>query len=140
MHAIAPVIDSAPVGPSMRRYANGAVVVEATLSPPAMLALLQSIERSFGRTRAQRRGQRWRARALDLDIVLWSGGVWHNSALAIPHREMRRRDFVLDPASVIAGRWRDPISGLTIRQLNARLKRARNTLQKRKRALNRTRG
>lgn len=134
--AVAPVIESAAIGPSLRRYANGAALVESALAPLAMLALLQGLERRFGRTRAQRRGQRWRARALDLDIILWSGGLWRSRDLTIPHAEMRVRDFVLRPATAIARDRRDPVTGLSLAQLGARLSRPR----KRKRAPNRSRG
>lgn len=118
--AIAPIIESAPIGPSLRRYANGAGLATTALAPPQMLASLQRIERDFGRGRAQRRGSRWRARALDLDIILWSGGMWADPRLSIPHPLFRERDFVLGPASAVAPRWRDPVSGLSIRQLSAR--------------------
>ena len=121
--ALSPIVDSEPVGPSTRRYANGAAVIETLLSPSDLLRVLQAVERGFGRTRNQRRGQRWRARVLDLDIVLWSGGVWCTTDLIIPHREMRGRDFVLGPARVIAGAWRDPATGLRLSHLYARLKR-----------------
>lgn len=108
---------SHPVGPSLRTYANGAAIVSARLDPPAMLALLQSVESEFGR---DRRGARWRARSLDLDIVLWSGGAWFARDLVIPHLLFRERDFVLRPAAEIAPDWRDPVTGLTLRQLAAR--------------------
>ena len=108
---------SRPVGPSLRTYANGAAIVSAPLNPPAMLALLQSVESEFGR---DRRGARWRARRLDLDIVLWSGGAWYSPDLVIPHLLFRERDFVLRPAAEIAPDWRDPVTGLTLRQLAAR--------------------
>ena len=115
--AISPTITSAPVGPSQRRYANAAVLVASQLSPPDMLALMQKVERKFGR---KRRGQRWRARTLDLDLVLWSGGIWVSPDLAIPHPAFRERPFVLAPVAKIAPRWRDPLTGLTLRQLAAR--------------------
>ena len=115
--ALSPVIASAPVGPSIRRYANAAARVESDLAPPAMLAALKAIERAFGR----RRGRRWGARVLDLDIVLWSGGCWHTRTLTIPHAAFRTRAFVLGPAAAIAGGWRDPVTGLTLAQLRARL-------------------
>ncbi|WP_315899696.1 2-amino-4-hydroxy-6-hydroxymethyldihydropteridine diphosphokinase [Qipengyuania gaetbuli] len=108
---------SHPVGPSLRTYANGAAIMSARLDPPAMLALLQSVESEFGR---DRRGARWRARSLDLDIVLWSGGAWFSPDLVIPHLLFRERDFVLRPAAEIAPDWRDPVTGLTLRQLAAR--------------------
>ena len=116
--ARSPIIDSAPVGPSQRRYANAALVLKSKLDPPAQLHCLQEAETAFGR---QRRGQRWRARPLDLDIVLWDGGIFASPELLVPHPLFRDRDFVLGPAAAIAPRWRDPISGLTLRQLHARL-------------------
>ncbi|BEU99178.1 2-amino-4-hydroxy-6-hydroxymethyldihydropteridine diphosphokinase [Novosphingobium olei] len=118
--AASPVLASAPLGPSRRQYANGAAVVEATLGPRALLALLQQIERDFGR---MRRGQRWSARTLDLDIVLWSGGAWADKALTIPHPAFRERDFVVRPAARIACNWRDPATGLALKHLSARLTR-----------------
>lgn len=114
---VSPIITSAPFGPSRRRYANAAVLAASPLSPPDMLALLQAVEREFGR---KRWGQRWRARTLDLDIVLWSGGIWVSPDLAIPHPAFRERPFVLRPAAQIAPGWRDPLTGLTLRQLAAR--------------------
>lgn len=108
---------SRPLGPSLRLYANGAAVVEACLAPEELLAALQDIEARFGR---QRRGARWRSRPLDLDIVLWSGGVWFSPDLVIPHPLFRGRRFVTGPAAEIAPDWRDPVTGLTLRQIAAR--------------------
>lgn len=113
-----PVVRSAPLGPSLRRYANSAALVKTRLDPPALLARLKTIERQFGRRQG---GARWTARVLDLDIVLWSGGAFAAPGLIIPHREFRTRSFVLTPARAIAGTWRDPLTGLTLRQLHARL-------------------
>ena len=122
MRAVAPVLLTDPVGPSLRRYANSAALVETTLEPPAMLALAKRIERDFGRRPS---GQRWASRVLDIDLVLWSGGAYAGPALTIPHPLFRERDFVLAPASAIAPGWRDPLTGLTLRQLHARLTRPR---------------
>ena len=120
--ASAKTIRSAPLGPSRRRYANSAALVTSKLDPPEMLARLKHIEAEFGRRRA---GQRWSARVLDLDVVLWSGGVWSSPGLSVPHPEFRERSFVLTPARAIAGTWRDPITGLSLRHLQARLTRPR---------------
>ncbi|WP_307564931.1 2-amino-4-hydroxy-6-hydroxymethyldihydropteridine diphosphokinase [Novosphingobium rosa] len=119
---MAPVIDSAPIGPSLRRYANGAALVRSTLEPVAMLGLLQEIEAAFGRKRARR----WGSRVLDLDIVLWEGGRWlsggaSRKALHVPHPAYRERGFVLAPTMAIAAGWRDPLTGFTPRHLHSRL-------------------
>lgn len=123
--ARSPVITTAAMGAAARRFANAACVIESEYDPPALLAALKRMEREFGR----RRGQRWGDRVLDCDIVLWSGGVWRSGRrsdrLVIPHPAFALRDFVLTPARAIAPAWRDPISGLTVAQLHARLTRRR---------------
>src|SRR3989344_4744232 len=100
---IAPVIETPPIGPSQRRYANGAAIIATPLMPDALLALLKRIEARFGR----RRGQRW------------SAGSWYPPPppLVVPHPAFRTRDFVLRPAATIAANWRDPLTGLSIAQL-----------------------
>jgi 2-amino-4-hydroxy-6-hydroxymethyldihydropteridine diphosphokinase len=127
--ARSPVIASAPMGAASRRFANAALVLESDLTPPALLAALKRMEREFGR----RPGQRWGDRVLDCDIVLWSGGVWRSGGrsgrgagrLTIPHPAFAQRAFVLTPARAIAPDWRDPVSGLTLAHLHARLTRRR---------------
>lgn len=110
-----PVIMTAPLGPSRRRFANAAALIRTNETPPQLLARLKHIERAFGR----RRGRRWDARVIDLDIILWSGGAWAGPDLTVPHPQFRRRAFVLRPLAAIVPRWRDPLSGRTIRQLAA---------------------
>ena len=112
-----PVIVTRPLGPSQRRYANAVALIERVSRPDATLRELKSIERDFGR----RPGRRWGERVLDLDIILWSGGTWASQGLTIPHIGFRTRDFVLAPLMRVAPRWRDPVTGLTVRQLRHRL-------------------
>lgn len=115
------ILQSRPLGPSLRDYANAAAVLESDLAPPALLDRLQRVERRFGR----RRARRWGERTLDLDILLWSGGGWHSRWLVVPHREIARRAFVLRPLNDIAPDWTLPGTALTVRHLAARLARAR---------------
>ena len=122
LEAISPVVSSRPIGPSRRSYANAAAAVGCDLAPGELLGVLQRLERAFGR---RHRGRRWGARPLDLDIVLWNAGPWVSPDLTIPHAQFRGRAFVLGPAAAIAGAWRDPLTGLTLRHLRARLTRPR---------------
>ena len=115
--AVSPVVASAPAGPSIRRFANAVILLDSAEEPSALLARLKAIERGFGR----RRGQRWGARVIDLDIILWSGGAWCSPGLTVPHVAFRARDFVLGPLAAVAPDWRDPLSGLSVRQLHLRL-------------------
>jgi 2-amino-4-hydroxy-6-hydroxymethyldihydropteridine diphosphokinase len=112
-----PILLNAAHGPGGRDYANAVALVESALDPPEMLKRLKAIERDFGR----RRGRRWGARVLDLDIALWSGGKFRSRALAIPHPELARRSFVLQPLAAIAPGW--SLGPLAVRHLAARLAR-----------------
>ncbi|BBD97156.1 2-amino-4-hydroxy-6-hydroxymethyldihydropteridine diphosphokinase [Sphingobium amiense] len=116
--AMSPIIQTPPLGPSIRLYANAAIVVRSALSPPEMLCFARSVETALGR----RRYRRWGARSMDIDIILWSGGRWRSRALTIPHPAWRERDFVLRPVEAVAPRWRDPWSGRTVRQCRAVLR------------------
>lgn len=111
------ILQTAPVGPSIRQFANSAACVQTALTPQELLNKLKSIEQKFGK----RRGQRWSARTLDLDIIAWDGGIFANPTLAIPHQLFRTRKFVLEPLNQIAPNWRDPLTSLTIRQIYAQL-------------------
>ncbi|AUW60240.1 2-amino-4-hydroxy-6-hydroxymethyldihydropteridine diphosphokinase [Sphingobium sp. SCG-1] len=113
------ILQSAPLGPSHRHYANAVAIIESSLLPPGLLLHLHGLEDRYGR----RRHRRWGARTLDLDIILWSGGIWSDPKLAIPHVAFRDRTFVLHALAEIAPQWRDPVSGHTIKQLSARLAR-----------------
>lgn len=112
-----PIVLSAAQGPARRDFANAVALVESDLEPPEMLTRLKAIEREFGR----RRGRRWGARVLDLDLVLWSGGKYESLKLTIPHARLASRAFVLQPLSAIAPNWR--LGSLSIRHLAARLAR-----------------
>lgn len=124
LFASSPIIASAPIGPSQRRFANAAIVVATPLTPPDALARLKRIERDFGR----RRGQRWGARVLDLDLIFWSGGVWGDASLTIPHPQWAGRRFVVGPLMAIAADWCDPLTHLSVRHAAARLARAKPTV------------
>jgi 2-amino-4-hydroxy-6-hydroxymethyldihydropteridine diphosphokinase len=115
-----PIILNAAHGNAGRDFANAVALVESDLDPPEVLRRLKALERDFGR----RRGRRWGPRVLDLDIALWSGGKWKSRRLSVPHPQLARRSFVLQPLTAIAPNWR--VRGpLTVRHLAGRLARRR---------------
>ncbi|MEO6224686.1 MAG: 2-amino-4-hydroxy-6-hydroxymethyldihydropteridine diphosphokinase [Sphingomicrobium sp.] len=112
-----PIMLNVATGGAGRDFANAVALIESSIEPPAMLSRLKALEREFGR----RAGRRWGPRVLDLDIVLWSGGEWRSRALTIPHPELARRAFVLEPLAAIAPGW--PVGPLRVRHLAQRLAR-----------------
>ena len=113
-----PIMLNAAHGDAGRDFANAVALIESHLAPPDMLAALKNMERSFGR----RPGRRWGPRALDLDLVLWSGGRYRDRGLQVPHASLSKRAFVLGPLAAIAPGWR--VQGATtVRHLAHRLAR-----------------
>lgn len=104
---------TAPVGPPQPDYLNGCAALEVQLTPEALLQALLDIERQFGRVRQEK----WGARTLDLDLLLYADLILDTPNLKIPHPRMRERAFVLVPLAEIAADWLEPISRQTIGQL-----------------------
>lgn len=85
---------SSPMGPQDQPdYINAVVELSTELSAENLLDCLQKIENQQGRVRSER----WGARTLDLDILLYGDEVINTARLIVPHCGISERDFVLYP-------------------------------------------
>lgn len=92
--AMSKVYQSTPHGvKDQPDYLNSVLEIRTTLTPEALLQVLQSIEDEHGRTREIR----WGARTLDLDIILFDTRVIETATLTIPHPRAHEREFVVQP-------------------------------------------
>ena len=90
---------SRPQGPQEQPdFINAVVRIDTRLTAEQLLENLQAIEEQQGRERTQR----WGARTLDLDLLLFGDSVLRSTTLTVPHPEMHRRAFVLYPLYEIA--------------------------------------
>ena len=92
----ASLYETEPVGVDLQPwFLNTAVEVETELEPLKLLRRLKEIERLMGR---QERG-RWGPREIDLDLLLYGDLVLEleGDELVLPHPELHRRRFVLEP-------------------------------------------
>jgi 2-amino-4-hydroxy-6-hydroxymethyldihydropteridine diphosphokinase len=112
-----PLFDSAPVGPPQPRYLNAVVALDCGLPPQRLLTILQRIEQDLGR----RRGMRWGPRPIDLDILLWEGEVVADANLQVPHLELHKRRFALEPLVELAPDVKHPVLGVPVKELLSRL-------------------
>lgn len=74
-------------------FLNGVLCLKTLLTPHELLSLCQVIELSLGRTREIH----WGPRTMDLDILFYDDYVQYNPDLIIPHPEIPKRTFVLEP-------------------------------------------
>lgn len=85
---------SAPMGPQDQPdYINAVVEITTSLNAEQLLDECQNIENKQGRVRSQR----WGARTLDLDILLFGNDVINTERLTVPHSGISERNFVLYP-------------------------------------------
>jgi 2-amino-4-hydroxy-6-hydroxymethyldihydropteridine diphosphokinase len=108
--------DTAPVGPSARRFINLAIRYRTQLSPIGLLIELKRLEAKAGR----RPGPRWGPRPLDIDILDYGKRRLSGKWLCLPHPAAARRAFVLAPVCDVAPGWK-PVGKETARQILARL-------------------
>ena len=111
--AISSWYQTAPIGPPQPNIINGCALLETTLTPQDLLSVLLDIEKKFGRERHER----WGARTLDLDLLLFNDVVLDTKTLQIPHPRMTQRGFVMIPLAEIASNWIEPLCGRAISQL-----------------------
>lgn len=101
--------------PSDQEYRNGVVLVEARLSPQALIRTLFMLENEFGRMRSVRNAPR----TLDLDLIAHGRIVSDDPELTLPHPRAHERLFVMGPLAQIAPEWRHPVLGRTAAELAA---------------------
>ncbi|MDF1613816.1 2-amino-4-hydroxy-6-hydroxymethyldihydropteridine diphosphokinase [Desulfurivibrio dismutans] len=90
---------SEPVGGVSEQWFTNAVgELDTELAAEELLALLLRIETELGRDR-QHQGF---DRPIDLDLLLYGDQVINLPHLVVPHPEMRRRRFVLEPLRELA--------------------------------------
>ena len=101
-------------GEEQPEYCNGVVEIQTNISPEKLLEELYRIERQLGRVRT---GEKWTPRTIDLDILLYHDTIVKTETITIPHSEMTKRLFVLEPLCAIAPDIRHPVEGVTIKEL-----------------------
>jgi 2-amino-4-hydroxy-6-hydroxymethyldihydropteridine diphosphokinase len=117
---------SLPLGgpPDQGEYLNAAANVETSVPPLAFLELLQRIETRHGRVPTER----WAARPLDIDLLLYGSEVVETDMLILPHLRISFRRFVLVPAAEVAAKMIHPTIGWPIERLLLHLNEAKDEL------------
>lgn len=107
-----------PVGMENQNYFINAVIeIKTTLTAQKLFEALQNIENDMGRKRKAKGGPR----IIDLDLLFYGQNVINEQNLTVPHPEIHKRRFVLEPLCEIASYFIHPSFGVSIRGLKDRL-------------------
>ncbi|MBT8260468.1 MAG: 2-amino-4-hydroxy-6-hydroxymethyldihydropteridine diphosphokinase, partial [Bacteroidia bacterium] len=81
-------------------FLNACIKVDTHLKPKKVLSTLLAIEKELGRTPSGK--GTYQSRCIDLDLLLYEDEILEIKNLVLPHPEMHKRQFVLQPLKDIA--------------------------------------
>lgn len=104
IRALSPVYETVPFGgptaadgsrdlSAQPNFYNSVVLISTELPAPALLERAQAIEEALHRERSER----WGARTIDVDIVVYDDRISDDPDLTLPHPRAHERAFVLVP-------------------------------------------
>jgi 2-amino-4-hydroxy-6-hydroxymethyldihydropteridine diphosphokinase len=102
--AVSPVYETEPYGgpagqegsrdlSTQPRFLNAVLLGTTDLPPGTLLERALAVEQALGRERSER----WDARAVDVDLIIYGGLVQDGPRLILPHPRAFQRAFVLVP-------------------------------------------
>lgn len=105
--AISKVYKTQAFGFEAEDFYNACLLVESNLKPNKVLKQLLTIETSLGRLRTKTEG--YQSRIIDLDILFIDEEIIDTKTLQVPHPELHKRKFVLEPLQHISPKLKHPI-------------------------------
>lgn len=102
------------MGDHANYFMNSVIVLESSIEPYDLLNSIKQFERNTGRNLVNSHLQ---PRKIDIDILFADDLRINSPILTIPHPEIEKRRFILEPLSEIIPDFTHPVSGLSIREL-----------------------
>ena len=113
--AISELYETTSWGYDDHSYLNNAICLVTKWAPLNLMSALLEIELKLGRKRSN--SKFYKARTIDLDILLIEGVVINHKKLDVPHPLMNLRRFVLKPLADIAPDWVHELEGISVSDL-----------------------
>lgn len=111
---VSPVYETEAVGFKGDAFFNLVIGFATELAPGELHARLREVEDRHGR---QRGGEKFSARALDLDVLTYGDAVTDDGGKRLPREEILKYAFVLKPLADVAPDERHPETGDSYRTL-----------------------
>lgn len=111
---VSSIYETEAVGFTGDVFYNLVVGFDSDLEVKAVTKQLRQIELDNGRARDS---QKFSARTLDLDLILYGNLIFNDGRLRIPRDEIEHYAFVLEPLAEIAPTLKHPISHISYAEL-----------------------
>jgi 2-amino-4-hydroxy-6-hydroxymethyldihydropteridine diphosphokinase len=98
-------------------YLNQIVTLQTDLTAQQILQTILHIENTLGR----RREEKWGSRTIDIDILFYGQAIINEPGLHVPHPELHKRRFTLEPLAEIAPGFIHPVLNKNILQIKSEL-------------------
>jgi len=95
-------------------YLNQVVTLQTDLPAKVILEKVLNIENM--------RKEKWGSRTIDIDILFYGQAIINDPGLQIPHPELHKRRFTLEPLAEIAPGYIHPVIKKSILQIKSELK------------------
>lgn len=99
-------------------YLNQVLLLQTEMPAQVVLQKILGIELLLGR----RREVKWGSRTIDIDILFYGDNIIDEPDLKVPHPELHKRRFTLEPLAQIAPDFIHPLMKKNILQLKSELK------------------
>ena len=104
--------------PGQPDFLNAAILIDTELTPEELRWRLRGIESDLGRVRTE---DRYAARPIDLDLVLYDDLIADDAPARLPDPELLVRAYLAVTIAELAPELRHPLSGETLATIAGRL-------------------
>ena len=94
-------------------YLNQVIMLQTALPAQTILKKILEIEITLGR----RREEKWGSRTVDIDILFYGDDIINEPGLQVPHPELHKRRFTLEPLNEISPGLKHPVFKTTTSEL-----------------------
>ncbi|MGG5487896.1 2-amino-4-hydroxy-6-hydroxymethyldihydropteridine diphosphokinase [Gaetbulibacter sp. PBL-D1] len=115
VNIISKVYNTPALGFESDDFLNTCLLIETSLEAQDVLQQLLQIETQLGRLRTENSG--YEARTIDLDVLFFNDEIIESKDLVVPHKELHKRKFVLQPLFDIAPKYQHPVYQKSITEL-----------------------
>lgn len=94
-------------------FYNQVIIYHTLLRPQQIFEITQQVEKKMGRERKEK----WGPRIIDIDILFCGSIIYYSDMLAVPHPQLHKRRFTLEPLCEMAPQFVHPVKNMSLEKL-----------------------